>query len=318
MVKNNTVSGHVVVAPFGGNSCNSEYEFLTGNAMGFYPPEISAYVELVNDKQETLVTHLKKFGYRTYGFTGARKDLWNAGNVYVELGWDEKRFAEDLRDLPTWRRSYPTDHSFFQTAFNLLKTKPKGTPGFIFITTMQNHGPYRRISHPTVKAVGYDITAISTFLTGLKMTDDAIKALLTQVAKEEEDYVVVFYGDHYPVMNSFTDSFLGSHVNEVSEEMYLRLHSTPFFIWTNYESKTELNQYFGLTHLSTKVMEIAGIPKSQYMQFHDSFKDRLVCFEHYGYCGANGTWYPGRPQSELTDIINDYGIVQHYMMNHKN
>jgi len=285
--------------------------------MGFYPPDISAYVELASDKQETLMSHLRKFGYMSFGVSAARRDLWNMANVYRAFGFDVRRSIEDMRDLPTWRRFGAYDDALFERAMSVFKTKPKGTPGFMFITTMQNHGPYKRIKNPTIKPVGYSDAALKTFLTGLKMSDDAVKKLLTKLQKEDEDYVVAFFGDHFPMMNSFTDGFLGSHVNKVSEETYLKLHSTPFFIWTNYKSKTELNQYFGLNYLSTKVMEMAEMPKSQYMKFHDSIKDQLVCLARYGYCGPNGAYYPGRPESNLTGIIKEYHIVQHYMVNNR-
>ena len=59
----NTVKGNLHVNTFGGNTCISEYEFLTGNTMHFLPTGIVPYTSVCEDSEEGLVKILQAQGY---------------------------------------------------------------------------------------------------------------------------------------------------------------------------------------------------------------------------------------------------------------
>lgn len=60
-----SISGYVSVSAYGGYSCNSEYEFLTGNTLGFLPSGSAVFTQYLNDKQNGLVSWLNELGYTT-------------------------------------------------------------------------------------------------------------------------------------------------------------------------------------------------------------------------------------------------------------
>ena len=56
----NCVSGKLISSVLGGNTANSEFEFLTGDTMAFLPPGSIAYQQYVKDSIPNLVTALKR------------------------------------------------------------------------------------------------------------------------------------------------------------------------------------------------------------------------------------------------------------------
>ena len=63
-LKENTIQGHLYMSIFGSGTCNSEFEFLTGNTMAFLQNGIIAYTQVVKDKLPNLTYTLKQQGYK--------------------------------------------------------------------------------------------------------------------------------------------------------------------------------------------------------------------------------------------------------------
>ena len=61
----NTISGHLNVSVLGGNTANTEFEFLTGNTMAFLPQGSVAYQQYVKSNDYSIATYLKSKGYDT-------------------------------------------------------------------------------------------------------------------------------------------------------------------------------------------------------------------------------------------------------------
>ena len=51
----NTISGYADVSVLGGNTANSEFEFLTGNSMAFFPNGSAPYLQYIRDGISTIV-----------------------------------------------------------------------------------------------------------------------------------------------------------------------------------------------------------------------------------------------------------------------
>ena len=59
----NTIKGSAYVSIFGGNTPNSEYEFLTGNTMGFLPASSVGFNLFVRGNLPSIASELKSQGY---------------------------------------------------------------------------------------------------------------------------------------------------------------------------------------------------------------------------------------------------------------
>ena len=86
----NTVKGQLMVTPFGGNTCNTEYEFLTGMNTALLRPNSTPYVQMIfNNIPYSLTSHLKSMGYYTTAFHPYYSNGWNRTIVYDYIGFDK-------------------------------------------------------------------------------------------------------------------------------------------------------------------------------------------------------------------------------------
>ena len=60
----NTISGYTDVSVLGGNTANSEFEFLTGNSMAFFPNGSVPYLQYIRDGISTIVPQLESMVIR--------------------------------------------------------------------------------------------------------------------------------------------------------------------------------------------------------------------------------------------------------------
>jgi len=315
-LKNNTIKGNVTVSPYGGITCNSEYEYLTGNSMSFYPFQTPAYLGLVNDKQKTLVEYLTKLGYDTYVLSATSRDMWNIGVVYDMLKFNHTFYEREYYDTKDTYHRNPTDKALFKGLIEKFKQRTKGKPVFMFMTTMQNHGGFPALPNLPVTTKKYNNAGhIDTYLSGLKMTDDSVKMLLDYFKGVGEDVVVVFFGDHYPNIPGFVKALTGHTLFDAPLQVKSKLLTTPFFIWTNYKTKPEEGHYFALSYLSSKLMEVAGIPKTPYMKFLDEMKSHIPLLNPFCYADKPGKWHSPDEKTDLTPYLEKYFQVQYYMIN---
>ncbi|MCO7155060.1 hypothetical protein NIA73_18590 [Anaerobutyricum hallii] len=59
-LKKNTIKGSLYMSIFGSGTCNSEFEYLTGNSMSFLQNGIIAYTQVVKDKLPNMTYLLKR------------------------------------------------------------------------------------------------------------------------------------------------------------------------------------------------------------------------------------------------------------------
>ena len=61
----NTVTGYLNVSVCGGNTANTEFEFLTGNTMAFLPQGSIPYQQYITGEIDSLPSYLASLGYQT-------------------------------------------------------------------------------------------------------------------------------------------------------------------------------------------------------------------------------------------------------------
>ena len=106
----NTVTGYVQTSVCGGNTADSEFEFLTGNTMAFLPNGSIPYQQYIKSRTPSLAGYLKSLGYATYAQHPYQASGWNRDKVYPLLGFDNLDFMEDYRDV-SYVRNYISDAS---------------------------------------------------------------------------------------------------------------------------------------------------------------------------------------------------------------
>jgi phosphoglycerol transferase MdoB-like AlkP superfamily enzyme len=289
-LKENTVHGKVTTSVYGGNTPNSEYEFLTGITCGYLPMGAVPYLQYVDKETYTLPWALKNMGYSTLAMHPYYANGWNRPKVYPKLGFDRFMAMDDFTytEKDIQRDNYMTDSQAYKNLMMQLDAKPKGQKSFTFLVTVQNHGGYTEnftnfTPKPYVKnlVTGMD-TQVNTFLTCLNQSDKALEELIEYLKKKDEKYTLMIFGDHQPNISSFPNNFgIGKNTSWV----------TPYLIWTNYDMDPELvakyeNDEVGITsvnYLALDVMKAAGIKYPGYFQVIDSIRSEVPQINTSGY-----------------------------------
>lgn len=312
-----SISGYVSVSAYGGYSCNSEYEFLTGNTLGFLPSGSAVFTQYLNEKQNGLVSWLNELGYTTQAISPCSEGLWDIGNAYEQLQFKSKLFnCGDYISNCEYINDNMSDSSLFHYIEAQYESN-KAVPYFVWTATMQNHGPYDDISTVPAEITfeDYNNPEALQYLNSIYQSDKALGELIDYFRDKDEEVIIVMFGDHYPHILSFTEYLYGKDVALLSTEDYSRLRQTPFLIWSNKGVEAEKIDDISLNYLSNKVMEAAGLPKSRYQQELDKIRCDIPIISSYGYKTADGEWYSINDVADkYKDTLNEYETVQYYRM----
>lgn len=311
----NTISGNLNVSVLGGNTANTEFEFLTGNTMAFLPQGSVAYQQYVRGEMPTLVSQLRDYGYKTVAMHPYNSTGWNRNTVYPSFGFSESLFIKDWTN-PERIRKYVSDKACYDKIIEQYEKKEENTPLFVFNVTMQNHSSYSEEFDnfkPDITVDGTNSKVLPNYLSLMKISDKAIEELIHYFSEEDEDTMIVFFGDHQP-----TDSVAApvwklngkSSSTLTFEEEALR-YKVPFFIWANFDINEEANVETSPNFLGNRVLEEAGIPLSDYRSFLADLEKKYPVISSIRVEDATGT------SSETTEVqndLNDYAILQYYYL----
>lgn len=259
----NTITGYAQTSVCGGNTANSEFEFLTGNTMAFLPTGSIPYQQYIKSETPSLASYLKSLGYATYAQHPYQAGGWNRNQVYPLLGFDNMDFMEDYTDV-SYVRSYISDESDMQHIIETYeKNKASGKPAFIFNVTMQNHGGYTDLYSNLTNDITsqYNSQPLNQYLTLIHKTDQALENLTAYFAKEKQHTIIVFFGDHQP------NDTVASVVENGTEPETAKRYLVPYLIWANYEIDGATDQNTSLNYLSAQMLKAAGVPTNAYQNY---------------------------------------------------
>ncbi len=267
----NTITGYLNVSVCGGNTANTEFEFLTGNTMAFLPQGSIPYQQYIHDSIPALPSYLRELGYETYGMHPYLAHGWERDEVYPLLGFSHTKFMEDYQNRD-YVRKYISDKSCMDEIIDTYEKKDAGKPLFLFQVTMQNHGSYQDAHEnftPDITVEGASSYSLSSYLSLVKKTDEALEYLISYFSQEEEPVMVVFFGDHQPndVVAQPIWQLHGKSYRSLSEEDTFLRYQVPYLIWTNYDSQTVRHADTSANYLGAKVLEAAGLKLPAYQNF---------------------------------------------------
>lgn len=266
----NTITGYAQVSVCGGNTANSEFEFLTGDTMAFLPSGSIAYQQYVKQDTSSLASYLKGLGYATYAQHPYYASGWDRERVYPLLGFEHMDFIDDYTNV-SYVRKYISDASDMQHIIETYEKKEAGKPAFIFNVTMQNHGGYTDV-YPNFEndiQAQYNSDALNQYLSLIRKTDAALEDLVSYFSKADEKTVIVFFGDHQPsdaVANQI-EMASGVDPSDMNSEQQKKRYQVPYLVWANYDIGEASDQNTSLNYLSAQVLKAAGVPTSAYQNY---------------------------------------------------
>ncbi len=308
----NTVSGYLNVSVLGGNTANTEFEFLTGNTMAFLPQGSVPYQQYLKRETPSLASHLKTLGYETVAMHPYNSTGWDRNKVYPLLGFDEMYFIRDYKN-PKKIRKYVSDRACYDKIIELYESKPDGTPLFVFNVTMQNHSSYTDAFdnfNPDVSVSGSSSVALDNYLSLMKISDESIAYLTDYFAGAGEDTMIIFFGDHQPTNSVVSNIWRlnGKNGSELSEADEAARYKVPYFIWCNFETGTKTGADTSTNFLATDILETAGLPMTAYENYLASLSESYPVITSIRAENAEGR---STDTADVADALNNYAILQY-------
>ena len=296
----NTISGNLNVSVCGGNTANTEFEFLTGNSMSFLPTGSIPYQQYIKGTTPSLASYLKTLGYQTYAQHPYYSTGWNRDKVYDWMGFDDMTFIDGYSSR-NYVRNYISDESSFEQIIKTFEEKEEGSPAFIFNVTMQNHGGYSESYYNfsnSVVALGKNNDSLNQYLSLISVTDEAFRKLIDYFKGVDEDTIVVFFGDHQP------NDAVTSSIVQTQENDYNR-YQVPYIIWANFDIDSTSNADTSVNYLAANVLKAAGVQTSDYQNYLLSLEEK------WPIVSAIRT-EKGKNASD--DDLKEYQKLQYYML----
>lgn len=317
----NTISGYTDVSVLGGNTANSEFEFLTGNSMAFFPNGSVPYLQYIRDGISTIVPQLEEYGYTTYGTHPYRAKGWNREFIYDLMGFDYRYFQGSF-PFEDKLRNYVSDEADFKSILE-WRNNTEG-PFFMFNVTMQNHSNYGGDFDnfdPQIVAKfknTYSNKYLNKYLSLMYETDQDVASLLSELSQSDRKTIVVFWGDHQPndyVVRPIYKEYGLDFDNQTYEQQQQR-QKTPFFIWANYDIQEQTNVEISLNYLNILLFETAGLQLDEYQSFRKNlWQGQIPMMNAVGYRNDDGDLveYDDAPE-EIQNLLNEYQNIQYYRM----
>lgn len=311
----NTVTGYLNVSVCGGNTANTEFEFLTGNTMAFLPQGSIPYQQYITGEIDSLPSYLASLGYQTVATHPYNASGWQRDTVYPLLGFSESIFRDQYWGASQVRK-YVSDDSCVDKIIQLYEGKEEGKPLFVFNVTMQNHGGYTDLYDnftPEIQVEGVNSTAVSQYLSLIRLSDASLEKLIQYFSGVDEKTIVVFFGDHQP-NDTVAAPILaknGISVKNMDAEQLKLRYQVPYVIWANYDIGEETGKDTSANYLAADVLRYAGVAPDAYLDYLSGLKEQYPIISAMRVVTADGEDTDATAQKEG---LSDYQKLQYYQL----
>ncbi|MEY8337941.1 LTA synthase family protein [Lachnospiraceae bacterium 62-35] len=309
----NTIHGFMYVSVYGNYTANTEFEFLTGNSMAFYPNDSVPYQQYVAAPiNQGLVDFLRGHNYICHAVHPFGRTGWNRPIVYNYMGFMDFISEEDFHN-PIYIRNLISDESSYEKDIELFEKRDRSKPLFVFNVTVQNHGGYWEDTIPdnNIRLLDFsqEYPQVEKYLSLVKESDKALEKLIEYFENVEEPTVIVMFGDHQPGLpDSFYEEISEKPITEWRLDDWQKKYRVPYFIWANYDIQDK-EEDISANYLYTQVLDVMGMPKDKYAQFLEELKENVPIINANGYMDKSGKWHT---VDEIDDSLPEKEWIKKY------
>lgn len=314
-----TIKGTAYASIFGANTPNSEYEFLTGNTMGFLPETSVGFNVFVRGNMPSLASQLKSLGYTTLAMHPYRGTNYRRHIVYPQIGfdayYDRKHFIS-----PQYIRRYISDETLYKRIIREFEkhVEESDAPLFSYNVTIQNHGGYTSSSVQNLKTnirvlnEGVDTFQVQQHANLVRASDEAFEQLIEYFSNREEPVVVVMFGDHQASLGTATYEYLIGKEEGLTPEELMEKYKVPFVAWANYDIEEEIIEKTSLNYLYSILADRLELPMTGYQRYLLDLSEEIPVLAAGGYWTKDGDFYELDDEtSPYFEKVNDYNILEY-------
>ena len=317
----NIIKGHAIASVYGGNTANSELEFLTGQSIQFIPRNTVAYNLFMTELNSfSVVNNFNNAGYRTVGMHPEQPVNWQRDKIYTYFDFDEIYFMDDFTEglgEDGWYRDHVSDQAVYDKIIDLYENKEDGDSLFTFAVTMQNHGGYTTAGFDyTVNIEGYEnYTGIREYLSCIKNSDEALKNLISYFEAADEETIIVFFGDHQPSLSNIASKFYGLDDYSTVEDQQAK-YAVPYLIWANYDIDCDrATSVTSINYLSSWLLDIVDSDLTDFQRFVKKVNTEVPMLNSMGWYDNGGVFHDSTYSApELSESLKLYSRLQYNAM----
>ena len=315
----NVAKGNVMVSVKGGNTPNSEFEFLTGTSMAFLPSGSIPFQQYIKGETLSLVSHLESLGYSSVAMHPYPASGWEREEVYPRLGFDESFFLSNW-GAKTYLRGYVSDACVFDKIIEQYEERNTEKPFFAFAVTMQNHGSYSKAYSnftPDVSVEGNNSFLLKSYLSLMKKTDEAFEDLIRYYETVDEPTVILMYGDHQPNDNVIQPilTMNGINMDTASVEVQQTRYMTPYILWANYDipGLSKMPETTSLNYLCGLMLSAIDMPLTPFQIYQQELMEEFPMMNANCYVDRNGNYHAAGDIFE-NPSLNTYAQLQYNLV----
>lgn len=317
-LKENTIRGYSYASILGGNTANTEFEFLTGNSITAIPTNSIAFQLYVNQPMPSLASNCALLGYESrYSMHPYRPGNYSRNRVYNRFGFKEFLSEDDFPEGTPVIRNFISNKAVNDMITSKYEeARNNSASPFLFYTmTMQDHGSYTNqfdnLPETISLAPEHDNASAKQYINLIKKSDEALQELVEYYQKVDEPTIIVFFGDHQPRLeSSFLKSITDGAYSNWSEEDSMKQYAIPFIIWGNYDLPKQQDVRTSMNYLQSIMAKQSGLPLTGYQKYLLKLQTEIPVYTEKGYWGADGKFYDLEDtSSSYYDKIEEYQRV---------
>lgn len=280
------LQGDALASCFAGLTANSEFEFLTSLSMQCLHDSACPFIHL-KQPVPALPQQLRQLGYQTTAMHSFTRTFYDRDRIYPSLGFDQFLGLEAFEQagLRTDKGWYMADEALLEPIRRQFEQT--GQPQFIYVLTMQNHGPYASKRYAaadlepaaipafaaTFKGTAGDRQAIINYTQGIRDSGKLYRAVKELCRNSGRPTLLLAFGDHLPGIGAhagyplFLDNQLAASVHDPA------LYQVPWSLWASPDfpsqpfppcPATASGQIrpISFSALAPRLLQIAGLPLS--------------------------------------------------------
>ncbi len=306
---------------YGGRSANTEFEFITGGALGYYPIGPIAYEKFYQKKESvnnpSILTELMNNGYKTEILNASSSKLYKCQNVYDKMKVNKTRhlydeFKKNVKD------SYLVDN-----LIERFNNKEKDEKLFYMTISMESHMPYTINNY---KKYDFEITstmngglknAVKAYTQSIRSASLQLKRMYDYIQTLDEDTILIFFGDHLPIVHTLSANMY-NEINEFNTSDKLsniyRKYNTETLIFSNYDIKYNDLKEMSMNLIFTTIINNMDIEISDYYKWLYSTRKDLPAVNSFVAKDINGKIYDTNDlPASLQTTYNLRKKVQNYL-----
>lgn len=244
----------------GNNTVSTEISFLTGVPTCLTASGAEIFEIIGGREIRSLTTPFERNGYATVGMHPYDRNGYNRAEAWKALGFDETEFRREFKDAETMPETgYVTDAAMFERAVEKIENEER--PTFEFLVTMQNHAMYENeIDDSTAVENGPKEEEFKNYVSLQNVSDEALRNLLEDLEETDEPTMVMFFGDHLPMLGDEPyETLLGKEISKLDDAELRRLYAVPYFVWTNYDLDFDVPEETSMNRLGSVLLKAIGI-----------------------------------------------------------